>query len=83
MEIVLNDTKSPKVRIEILMTGTEIAACHRKWQIVMIWQFVQNGYQTLKNTNVCVILVWLSESFWIDLRKVVHNIMFVQSSTWI
>ena len=30
MEIVLIDTKNPKVRIEILMTGTEIAACHQK-----------------------------------------------------
>ena len=29
MEIVLIDTKNPKVRIEILMTGTEIAACHQ------------------------------------------------------
>ena len=30
MEIVLIDTKSLKVRIEILMTGTRIAACHQK-----------------------------------------------------
>ena len=30
MEIVLIDTKSPKVRIEILMTGTKIAACNQK-----------------------------------------------------
>ena len=30
MEIVLIDTKNPKVRIEILMTGTKIAACHQK-----------------------------------------------------
>ena len=30
MEIVLIDTKNPKVRIEILMTGTIIAACHQK-----------------------------------------------------
>ena len=37
----------------------------------------------MKNTNICVILVWLSESFWTNIRKVVHNIMFVQSSTWI
>ena len=29
MEIVLIDTKNPKVRIEILMTGTKIAACHQ------------------------------------------------------
>ena len=29
MDIVLIDTKSPKVRIEILMTGTRIAACHQ------------------------------------------------------
>ena len=29
MEIVLIDTKSTKVRIEILMTGTKIAACHQ------------------------------------------------------
>ena len=36
MEIVLIDTKNPKVRIEILMTGTKLAACHQKWQIVMI-----------------------------------------------
>ena len=27
-EIVLIDTKSPKVRIEILVTGTKIEACH-------------------------------------------------------
>ena len=27
MEIVLIDTKNPKVRIEILMTDTKIAAC--------------------------------------------------------
>ena len=30
MEIVWIDTKSHKVRIEILMTGTKIAACHQK-----------------------------------------------------
>ena len=30
MRIVLIDTKNPKVRIEILMTGTKIAACHQK-----------------------------------------------------
>ena len=30
MESVLIDTKSPKVRIEIVMTGTKIAACHQK-----------------------------------------------------
>ena len=29
MEIVLIDTKSLKVRIEILMTGTKIEACHQ------------------------------------------------------
>ena len=29
MELVLIDTKSPKVRIEILMTGTKIKACHQ------------------------------------------------------
>ena len=29
MEFVLIDTKSPKVRIEILMTGTKIKACHQ------------------------------------------------------
>ena len=29
MELVLIDTKSPKVRIEILMTGTQIKACHQ------------------------------------------------------
>ena len=29
MEIVLIDTKSPKVRIEIPVTGTKIAACHQ------------------------------------------------------
>ena len=28
MELVLIDTKSPKVRIEIPMTGTKIKACH-------------------------------------------------------
>ena len=28
-EIVLIDTKSPKVRIEVLMTGTKIKACHQ------------------------------------------------------
>ena len=27
-EIVLNDTKNPKVRIEFLVTGTKIEACH-------------------------------------------------------
>ena len=30
MEIVLIETKNPKVRIEILVTGTKIAACHQK-----------------------------------------------------
>ena len=30
MEIVLIDTKNPKVRIEILMTGTKTVACHQK-----------------------------------------------------
>ena len=29
MEIVLIDTNSPKVEIEILTTGTKIAACHQ------------------------------------------------------
>ena len=29
MESVLIDTKSPKVEIEILMTGNKIAACHQ------------------------------------------------------
>ena len=29
MEIVLIDTKNLKVRIEILITGTKIAACHQ------------------------------------------------------
>ena len=29
MELVLIDTKSLKVRIEILMTGTKIKACHQ------------------------------------------------------
>ena len=28
MEIVLNDTKNPKLRIKILMSGTKNAACH-------------------------------------------------------
>ena len=30
MELVLIDTKSPKVGIETLMTGTKIEACHQK-----------------------------------------------------
>ena len=30
MEIVLIDTKNPKVRIKIPMTGTKLAACHQK-----------------------------------------------------
>ena len=54
MEIVLIDTKSLKVRIEILMTGTKIEHVINKWQIVMIWQFVQNWYRT-ENKNICVI----------------------------
>ena len=29
MEIVLFDTKNPKLRREILITGTKIAACHQ------------------------------------------------------
>ena len=29
MEIVLVDTKNPKVRTEIVITGTKIAACHQ------------------------------------------------------
>ena len=29
-EIVLIDTKNPKVRIEILITGTKFAACHQQ-----------------------------------------------------
>ena len=33
MEIVLIDTKNPKVRIERLMTGTIIAACQQKMSI--------------------------------------------------
>ena len=33
MEIVLIDTKNPKVRIEILMAGTMIAACHQKMAV--------------------------------------------------
>ena len=50
MELVLIDTKYPKVRIEILMTGTKIAAGHQKWQ--MIWPFVQNWFQTEKLENL-------------------------------
>ena len=30
MEIVLIDTKNPKVRIKIPMTGTKTQACHQK-----------------------------------------------------
>ena len=30
IKIVFIDTKNPKVRIEILMTGTKFAACHQK-----------------------------------------------------
>ena len=30
MEIILIDTKNPKVRKEILMTGTKTAASHQK-----------------------------------------------------
>ena len=30
MKIVLIDTKNPKAEIEILMTGTKLAACHQK-----------------------------------------------------
>ena len=30
MGIVLNDTKNPEVRIEILMNGTKLAACHQR-----------------------------------------------------
>ena len=30
MEYVLIDTKNPKVRIKILMTGTKLAECHQK-----------------------------------------------------
>ena len=33
MEIVLIDTKNPKVRIEILMTGTNFAACHQNGRL--------------------------------------------------
>ena len=29
MELVLIDTKSPKVQIEILLSGTKIKACHQ------------------------------------------------------
>ena len=29
MEIVFIGTKNPKVRIEILMTGTKVEACHQ------------------------------------------------------
>ena len=48
MEIVLVNTKNPQVRIDILITGTKIAACHQKRQIVMIWQFVQNWTELRK-----------------------------------
>ena len=34
MEIVLIDTNEPILRIEILMTGTKLAACH---QIMADW----------------------------------------------
>ena len=33
MEIVLIDTKNPKVRIKILMTGTKLAACHQNGRL--------------------------------------------------
>ena len=33
MEVVLIDTKSPKVRIEILMTGAKIEACHQSGRL--------------------------------------------------
>ena len=63
MEIVLIDTKNPKVRIEILITGTKIAACHEKMADCDDLAVCSNLDKTSKNTIICVILVCLSESF--------------------
>ena len=41
MEIVLIDTKNPKVRIEILMTGTKHEACHQK---ICYWNLPRNPW---------------------------------------
>ena len=63
MEIVLIDTNNPKVRIEILVTGTKIAACHQKMADCDDLAFCSKLDLTSKNTNICAILVCLSESF--------------------
>ena len=63
MEIVLIGTKNPKVRIEILMTGTKVKACHQIMadcdDLAVCSKLVLN----LKIQKFCVILVRLSESF--------------------
>ena len=63
MELVLIDTKSPKVQTEILMTGTKIKACHQIMadcdDLAVYSKLVLN----LKIRISCVILVCLSESF--------------------
>ena len=63
MELVLIDTKSPKVRIEILMTGTKIKACHQIMadcdDLAVCSEQVLNFE---KKRTFCVILVCLSES---------------------
>ena len=63
MEIVIIDTKNPKVRIEILITGTKIAACHQKMADCDNLAVRSKLDKTPKNSNICVILVCLSESF--------------------
>ena len=60
MEIVLIDTKNPKVRIEILITGTKIAACHEKMadcdDLAVCSKLVLNfeKYENLCNIGVLV-----------------------------
>ena len=62
MEVVLIDTKNTKVRIEILKTGTKIAASHQRMAdcdgLVVCSKLVLNleKYEYLCNIGV---LVWI------------------------
>ena len=54
MKIVLIDTKNPNVEIEILMTGTKLAACHQKMADCDDLAVCSKLEKTVKNANTCV-----------------------------
>ena len=77
LEIVLIDTKYPKVRIEIFMTGTKIAACHQMSadcddlaicsKRVLIFE---------KYEYLCNIIIILHEQYWNGRRTKIKSILY-------